>query len=660
MYFSEYIDDALNFIAQKSWQLSSEDFFKSLVAYLGRTFGLDYVLINKLRDEETAESVALFVQGEIAPNLSYSLRGTPCENVAGKEMCFYPRGIQALFPADSLLAEMDAESYIGIPLWDSSGHPIGLLAALNRSEIKNAETLTYVLKIVAARSGAELERQHYEKKLDEKGKHLELILNSAAEAIYGLDKEGNCTFCNKSCLELLGYNSEADLLGRNMHHLIHHTKSNGEPYLVEHCSIFESFQNGRKIHCSEEVFWRADGSSFAAEYWSHPIVQNGKIQGSVITFLDISDRKTMEDSLREREEQYRVLFETAPHGSAVADIETGILLACNAKFSEMIGRPTEELVGLHQSVLHSQATGTGEKTETFLKHIAEFEGKILPDQLVDKDGNLIDVEIQSTRMTLAGREVLHGFFYDVTARNKLMEEYRRATQLAALGTVAAGVAHEINNPNQGILNYATMIKKKPDQARRNVEISERIIRESERITKITRELLDFARDNRNEKELTDICPLVETAIDLIAKKIISQGIRITTNCPESLPEVSVYPQGIHQVVINLVDNAADALQSKEMPSAEKYIKVSCYVTKTSKGDQVCLEVADQGIGMPAEVAQKATETFFSTKPSRRGTGLGLSIVRDIVNRHEGMMEIDSVEDEYTKVRIYLPLPMAQS
>jgi PAS domain S-box-containing protein len=141
-----------------------------------------------------------------------------------------------------------------------------------------------------------------------------LLLNSAAEAIYGLDLKGRCTFCNSACLRLLGFEHSEQLLGKNMHELIHHSRNDGTPYPKEDCHIYEAFQRGEGAHVDDEVLWRSDGSSFASEYWSYPIVRNDKIVGSVVTFLDITARKESEAKIqkeiseRERAESERDQF----------------------------------------------------------------------------------------------------------------------------------------------------------------------------------------------------------------------------------------------------------------------------------------------------------------------------------------------------------------
>ncbi|HIL94880.1 MAG TPA: PAS domain S-box protein [Pseudomonadales bacterium] len=117
-----------------------------------------------------------------------------------------------------------------------------------------------------------------------------LLLDSTGEAIYGIDLSGACTFANKACLELLGYQSELDLLNKNMHQLIHHTRRDGSAYPEFECKIFKAFRLGQRSHVDDEVLWRSDGSSFDSEYRSFPIWQNSQTIGSVVSFSDISER----------------------------------------------------------------------------------------------------------------------------------------------------------------------------------------------------------------------------------------------------------------------------------------------------------------------------------------------------------------------------------
>jgi len=117
---------------------------------------------------------------------------------------------------------------------------------------------------------------------------IRLLLDSTAEAIYGMDVEGNCTFVNPACLRALGYDDAAEMLGRNVHALIHHSHPDGTPYPGEDCPIYEAFMRNEGMHGDDQVFWRRDGSSFPVEFWSYPMVRDGKVVGAVNTFFDIS------------------------------------------------------------------------------------------------------------------------------------------------------------------------------------------------------------------------------------------------------------------------------------------------------------------------------------------------------------------------------------
>jgi formate hydrogenlyase transcriptional activator len=141
---------------------------------------------------------------------------------------------------------------------------------------------------------------------------IRLILDSATEAIYGCDSDGTCLFSNPSAARMLGCGDPAELLGKNMHALEHHTRKDGTPYPLEECPIYIGFQKGESVHRDDEVFWRRDGTSFPVEYWSHPVVREGRTLGAVITFIDITERTQAEAALRKSERELRTIIETIP------------------------------------------------------------------------------------------------------------------------------------------------------------------------------------------------------------------------------------------------------------------------------------------------------------------------------------------------------------
>ncbi|MBU5615446.1 PAS domain S-box protein [Geomonas azotofigens] len=142
------------------------------------------------------------------------------------------------------------------------------------------------------------ERKRAEEALIRSDERIRLLLESTAEAIFGMDLLGNCTFANRACATLLGYSGTDALLGQNMHLLIHHTTADGSPNPVQQCPLYQVLRGEQGVHSDDQVFWRADGTSFAVEYWSYPQLRDGELVGGVVTFFDITERKRAEEELR--------------------------------------------------------------------------------------------------------------------------------------------------------------------------------------------------------------------------------------------------------------------------------------------------------------------------------------------------------------------------
>jgi PAS domain S-box-containing protein len=174
---------------------------------------------------------------------------------------------------------------------------------------------------------------------EEARKRLELLLESTGEGIYGLDMDGRCTFINGSAVAMLGCGRK-DLLGKRMHDMIHHRRPNGQPYAVESCPIYRAFREGVGCRVDDELFFRADGSSFPVEYSAYPIMDAGVVRGAVVTFSDVSARKRTDAALRASEAKYRSLFETVSEG-VYQTSANGELLAANQALIEMLGYSSE-------------------------------------------------------------------------------------------------------------------------------------------------------------------------------------------------------------------------------------------------------------------------------------------------------------------------------
>ena len=164
-------------------------------------------------------------------------------------------------------------------------------------------------RFVLALSEDITERKQAEEAVRLSEERVRLVLNSAAEGIFGCDSQGTCLFCNPAAVQILGYNDPQELLGQNMHRLEHHTRKDGTPFPIDECPIFMGFLENRGVHVDDDIFWRKDGSSFPVEYWSHPLERDGKTVGAVVTFFDISERRHAEDERRKSEERKCTVLE---------------------------------------------------------------------------------------------------------------------------------------------------------------------------------------------------------------------------------------------------------------------------------------------------------------------------------------------------------------
>ena len=220
--------------------------------------------------------------------------------------------VRFLTQAAQLLPGNAGETFRPLPV--QSGDELGVLtrtfnsmASEVREQRETLEARVHERTEMLSRTNAGLatemaERERAQEALRESSELVMLLLESAPEAIYGIDLEGNCTFCNTACLRLTGYQENSELLGRNMHKVIHYAHPGGAPYPVEECGIYQAFSKGLHTHGDDEVFWRKDGTSFPAEYWSRLLHRNHRVIGMVVTFVDVTVRKQAEEAMRNAKE----------------------------------------------------------------------------------------------------------------------------------------------------------------------------------------------------------------------------------------------------------------------------------------------------------------------------------------------------------------------
>ena len=236
---------------------------------------------------------------------------------------------------------------------------------------------------------------------DERMEKLQLLLDSTAEAIYGIDLDGNCTFCNQACLRTTGYATSAELLGKNMHNLIHHSTASGQHAPVESCRIYQTLRDGEGHHVTDEVFWRADHTSFPAEYWSFPQRRDGRNIGAVVTFVDISERLRVE-------QKFNRIFHNNPTPTAVSSLPDRRFTDVNEAFTRTMGYTRQEAIGRtatelglfaderSSAVISEELRGAGRVTNL------EFKARTKDGRVLDGlfSGDVIDSQGQQSLLTV--------------------------------------------------------------------------------------------------------------------------------------------------------------------------------------------------------------------------------------------------------------------
>ena len=247
----------------------------------------------------------------------------------------------------------------------------------------------------------------------------ELILKAAGEGIFGLDIQGKHTFMNPSAAQMLGYTVD-ELIGRDSHATCHYKKADGSPYSEEECPIYSAYKDGKVHHVTDEVFWRKDGTSFPVEYTSTPIIEDGKISGAVVTFMDITKRRQAEKALLDSEAYLKTIMAAIQAGVIVIDVEKHTIADINMAAENLIGDKREAIIGkeCHKYICPAEK---GKCPITDLNQIVDRSERVL----INAQGEQIPILKTVVPLTIKGRKYLIESFIDISERKRMEEELKR-------------------------------------------------------------------------------------------------------------------------------------------------------------------------------------------------------------------------------------------
>ncbi len=358
--------------------------------------------------------------------------------------------------------------------------------------------------------------------------------------------------------------------------------------------------------------------------------------------------------LAAREAVHRALIENLTQCVFLKDTESRFVSA-NGSFCRFVGAAIEDLIGKTDHDLFPSALA--EKYRQDDRRVMET-GTVL-EQVEEhvRAGKTLWVEAVKTPVRDEAGNVtgLLGIFWDVTEERLREAHARQKQKLESLGTLAGGVAHEINNPINGIMNYAQLILDGVTPGSEAAEFADEIINESWRVAGIVRSLLAFARDEREVPALADIGEIVEHIVPLIRTIIRRDQIQFETDVPDASLPVRCCSQQIQQVLLNLLANACEALNARFPGYSEgKTMRLSVRQFERAASPWVRITVEDHGIGIPEDVRERMFDPFFTTKDRALGTGLGLSISHGIVSEHGGELRVESEVGKFTRFHLELP------
>ena len=529
------------------------------------------------------------------------------------------------------------------------------------------------------------------------------ILNAIEIGVYGVDAAGRCTFVNKAALEMLGYTND-DLLGSNMHELIHHTYPDGTPYPQSACPLLQTLETGRPVQLDNEMLWRKDGSFFNAEYSSFPVFDDTAVTGSVITFQDTANKGQARKRLGVQISVSRILSGSSELDTAL----TQVLGAIGSALGWHVGLfwEVDEKEGvLRNAVAWPGPDGVGEEFLVATQSVTFEQGIGLPGRVWETDTPAYLTHIASDptflrREAAANAGLRSGFAFPLKSGTKtvgIMEFFSRRWQqfdenfldsIATLGQqigqylrrkraeedlraakeeaeeanraksqFIANMSHELRTPLTAVIGYGEMLEEEAEDRGLDSMLDDlrKINANARHLLSLINDVLDISKieAGRTDVHLETfgvaqlVAELASTTEALVAKK----DNQLVVSCAPDVGEMHSDPVKVRQCLINLLSNAAKFTENGT-------VRLEVERTYEAGPASIVFRVIDTGIGMTEEQIGKLFRRFSQADSSttRRfgGTGLGLSITRAFASLLGGEVGVESVSGQGTVFTLRLP------
>jgi PAS domain S-box-containing protein len=495
-------------------------------------------------------------------------------------------------------------------------------------------------------------RHRAEEELKKTRQRLQHVLTSSPAVIYACNPAGDCatTFISTNVKTELGHDSE-DFVN-DPHFWIDHIHPDDIQYVKDEFSKLVD----RGSHVLEYRFQHKDGSyRWMRDELRLLFGENGKTVEVVGSWTDISEMKQAEEALRKSEQQFRDLIENSPVGISI--VQNGQIVYQNPEQKKIFSLSPEFDMFKFLDYVHPDDT---EKVKQAYQRLAseklntiEIDFRFYPPGGNGNKPQLKWFQLRVTRFQYQGEDALLFNAVDISEAKQLEHQLLIKNKMLSLGRVAAGIAHEIRNPLTGINTYLYTIEDLCQSDRlepQDMEVIRQILTQiqvaSNKIESVIKRVMDFSKPGAPKMVRTDINESLQEAINLSSVTLRKKGIKFESSLAPDLPRCYADPHLIEQVVLNLITNAAKAM---EKGNGDRIVEIR----SSAKNNTLSIQVADSGPGVPDDLVEKIFDPFFTT--SEEGSGIGLNIAQRIVADHNGSISLHSSRWGGAEFRIELPI-----
>ena len=615
---------------------TTEELLYKLLSALTAILGAKRAYVTENFDPGMSRTVASWEDGEPGPVREYALSGTPCAAVMSHGVQVVDCELGRRYTLDRRSIGYGCESFVGSPIVDREGAKIGQICVFGAQPLHDPEMASALVSLAAVRVSAELEHRKQEAALLRSEAYSKAIVATAAEGIITLDARGRIETVNRAAEKMFGYEA-SELIGEDINVLM------PGPYRSKHTGYIRDYvATGTGTICGagrEVPAQRKDGTEFPVYLAASEVILDGERCFAGI-MRDISDQKMAEESRKAVERRFRAVFEQRHQLSGILSVE-GRVLEANRKSREFGGAQGESVTGRFYWELPwwSHSPEMQRRMQEAIQSAAAGETVRFEATRPRADGQLatLDFSVRPIMEEDGEIEFLVTESHDITERRQAEEEARQhrarvahVARLSTLGEMAAGIAHEINQPLTAISLFAQAGRRLVDSGKfeRMDEVCHKLNEHALRASEVVERMQTMARQGESVKNVVDCNELIETAVKLAESEARIYDIQIDFERGADLAPVSVDGVQIQQVALNLLRNGMEAMIATD--NEERSIAIR---TRGSDNGQIEVSVSDRGCGVPQDYVDKLFTPFSTTKTS--GMGMGLSISQAIVRAHGG-------------------------